>query len=64
MTQLTWWQEQFEERAAIVEYAGHVARREAERLALACVRPNRATTSFTLAGHSADFTPSVPTRRA
>jgi len=25
---------------------------------------NRATTSFTLAGHSADFTPSVPTRRA
>ena len=25
---------------------------------------NRATTSFTLVGHSADFTPSVPTRRA
>src|SRR5262245_57257632 len=26
--------------------------------------PNRATTSFTLVGHSADFTLSVPTRRA
>ena len=25
---------------------------------------NRATTSFTLVGHSADFTPSGPTRRA
>ena len=25
---------------------------------------NRATTSFTLVGHSADFTPSVATRRA
>ncbi len=28
------------------------------------ILPNRATTSCTLAGHSADFIPSVPTRRA